>query len=406
MKNLLLKPFKIEPAFKFYEWGSTESIQKLTGRDELKGKTAAEMWMGDHPSGPNWIVDGEKHIPFHSLVREEPEKLIGEKGCSKFGKRIPFLFKVLAAEKPLSIQAHPSKKQAEEGFERENILEIPLDDFSRGYKDNNHKPEIILALTDFKMMKGFRNYESIKDNFKNYCPGTSAFLFEGMEDLSERRKLKTFFSRVLGGCKSDCRKMIEEALVSSEKEKNRDSLISEMIRKFSVYYPGDRGVLSPLFLNCGILKKGEAVYIPSGELHAYVEGTGMELMANSDNVFRGGLTPKHIDKEELGKILVYNAAEIRKADKKTIGNETFFITESDEFILSEIIVDNENKFVSDKDRNIDILLCYDGEAEAAVLSEDSSSIKIRKGECFAVPSSAGSYSITGRGTFYKATVNI
>ena len=400
----MLRPFIIEPAVKFYEWGSTEAIQKLTGRKDLKGETAAEMWMGDHHSGPNMVKDGGKLIPLHSLVEDEPEMLIGEKACRKFGKRIPFLFKVLAAAKPLSIQSHPSKKQAEEGFERENILEIPLDDFSRGYKDSNHKPEIILALTDFKMMKGFRDCQSIRNNFRNYCPETSEFLFEGIKELSESRKIKTFFNRILNGCRIDLMKTIEEALETAEKGNKGDPLVSEMIIKFAHYYPEDRGILSPLFLNCGMIKKGEAVYIPAGELHAYVEGTGMELMANSDNVFRGGLTPKHIDKEELNKILVYKAAEIRKTEKKTLKNETFYITESDEFLLSEIIVDNENKYVSDEDRSIDILICYDGEAEAA--SSGSNSIKVRKGECFAVPSSAGSYSITGRGTFYKATVNL
>ena len=404
MKNIIDKPFKIEPAVKFYEWGSTESIQNLTGKAELKGKTAAELWMGDHQSGPNMIKEGNELIPLHNLVKEEGEKLIGEKAYKNFGGKIPFLFKVLAAAKPLSIQSHPSKQQAEEGFERENILEIPLDDFTRGYKDNNHKPEIILALTDFKMMKGFRDFELIKDNFRKYCGKTSDFLFEGLEDFSEKRKLKTFFERILNGCASGCGRMIDEALKNAEKGENKDSLISEMIKKFSVYYPGDTGILSPLFLNCGMIKKGEAVYIPAGELHAYVEGTGIELMANSDNVFRGGLTPKHIDKEELGKILVYKAAEIKKTDKVSKNNETLFITESDEFLLSEITVEENSKYISDSERNIDILICYEGEAEAAALNAEDSVIKVKKGECFAVPSSAGSYSITGRGTFYKATV--
>ena len=404
MKNTIIKPFIIVPAVKYYEWGSTESIQNLTGKAELKGKTAAELWMGDHPSGPNMIKEGDKLIPLHTLVKEEGEKLIGDRAYKKFGGRIPFLFKVLAAAKPLSIQSHPSKKQAEEGFERENILEIPLDDFSRGYKDNNHKPEIILALTDFKMMKGFRDFNSITRNFRTYCGKTSGFLFEGLEDLSEKRKIKTFFERTLSGCKSECSSMIEEALKTAEKEEYRDSLEAEMIRKFSVYYPGDTGILSPLYLNCGMIKKGEAVYIPAGELHAYVEGTGIELMANSDNVFRGGLTPKHIDKEELVKILVYNAVEIRKTEQKIKNNETFYITESDEFLLSEITVDDKNTYISEKERNIDILICYDGEAEVKALNGENSTIKVKKGESFAVPSSAGSYSITGSGTFYKATV--
>ena len=400
MKSIIDKPFLLEPAFKYYDWGSLEFLQNLTGRSNLKGKTAAEMWMGDHISGPNMIKYGKEIYPLHNLVEEEAVKLIGEKASSEFSGKIPFLFKVLAAAKPLSIQSHPSKKQAEEGFERENILDIALDDFTRGYKDNNHKPEIIYALTDFKMMKGFRNYETTAANFKKYCPDSSVFLFEGLKEYSEEKKIKKLFTGILTSCKSDCVKMINEALKKTE---NDISLESEMINKFSQFYPGDSGILSPLYLNCAMIKKGEAVYIPAGELHAYVEGCGMELMANSDNVFRGGLTPKHIDRDELLKILKYKPTEINKVEKTVINNEIFYKTESNEFLFSEISVNKDEKYISDKDRNIDILICYEGNAE--VESKDGAII-VKKGDSFAVPSCAGNYSITGKGIFYKATVPI
>ena len=406
MKKIISRPFLLEPAFKYYEWGSETAIQEITGRKELEGKTAAEMWMGDHPSGANFLVDGTEKIPFHDLVKEKPDKILGKNVSKKYRKSLPFLFKVLAASKPLSIQSHPSRKQAEEGFERENILEIPMDDFTRGYKDSNHKPEIILALTSFKMMKGFRSYSSIRDNLKKYCPATSQWIIKEMgdvKDLTESKKLKKFFKTIMSCSCSDTGRMIDEALKNSQKEEFKDKLESDFIRKFSEYYPDDAGILSPIYLNCSVLEKGEAVYIPAGELHAYVEGTGIELMANSDNVFRGGLTPKHVDREELYKILKYRTTEIRKTDKKVNGCEKIFTTESEEFLLSEIIVDKENNYVSDEDRNIDILICYEGSAEVECESSKSG-ITVMKGDSFVLPSAARKYTITGEGTFYKATV--
>lgn len=404
MENKNLKPYLLEPAFKLYSWGSYTAIQNMTGRKELEGKTAAEMWMGDHPSGLNSIKEDSSLYPLHNLVESYPEKLIGKSSHEKFPGTIPFLLKVLGAEKPLSIQSHPDKKQAEEGFERENILNIGMKDFNRGYKDRNHKPEIILALTPFKMMKGFRRYEKIKENFSLYCPESSEMLFFNCPGYSEEKNIKSFFKKIMSAGRHDSENMINEALsaINKGKSEDNDKTVSEMIKKFSEYYPGDPGILSPLYLNCAVLSPGDAVYIPAGELHAYIEGTGIELMANSDNVFRGGLTAKHVDREELYKILRYRPTEIKKIEGKKEKGETFFFTESEEFLLSEIVLDKDKKYNSAEDRNIDILICCEGSAE--VLDSGGCRINVSKGESFLVPSSTGRYSIIGEGVFYKATV--
>ena len=202
----------------------------------------------------------------------------------------------------------------------------------------------------------------------------------------------------------DSENMINEALsaINKGKSEDNDKTVPEMIKKFSEYYPGDPGILSPLYLNCAVLSPGDAVYIPAGELHAYIEGTGIELMANSDNVFRGGLTAKHVDREELYKILRYRPTEIKKIEGKKEKGETFFFTESEEFLLSEIVLDKNKKYNSAEDRNIDILICCEGSAE--VVDSGGSRINVSKGESFLVPSSTGRYSIIGEGVFYKATV--
>ncbi len=404
MEDIISKLFLLEPAFKYYDWGSASSIQEITGRKELGGKTAAEMWMGDHASGPNMVKTGNSLIPFHRLLESEPEKILGRNAVSRFGKTLPFLFKLLASSKPLSIQAHPSRKQAEEGYERENILEISLDDFTRGYKDRNHKPEIMLAVTDFTMMKGFRKYSIITENFRKYCPSSSHQLFSSTSEYPEEKKIKSFFRNIMSASISEIRRMTEESISSAVRDENRNSLVSQLITRFSGYHPDDAGILSPLYLNCDVLERGEAVYIPSGELHAYVEGTGMELMANSDNVFRGGLTSKHIDREELFRILDYSPGEIKRVEKKVTGNEIFYPADSEEFLISEIDVSREKSYISPDERNLDIVFCLSGNASVSKKDSENEKIDIVKGDSFAAPSCAGSYSITGEGVFYKATV--
>ena len=362
----------------------------------MEEKSVAEMWMGDHPSGRNMIKVQDELLPFHDLIISYPKEILGNECIKKFGPVLPFLFKLLAAEKPLSIQAHPDKVQAESGFERENILNISMKDYTRGYKDKNHKPEIILALTDFIMMKGFMEYGIIYENFREYCGSSSEILF------SEKgiNPIKDFFNKIIYSDRHSLEIMIREALKNTSK---KDNLISELIIKFSRFYPEDPGILSPLFLNSTVLKVGEAVFIPAGELHAYVNGTGIELMSNSDNVFRGGLTNKHVDREELLEILSYKPSEIIKVGKVKSDCETFFPTSSDEFLLSEIKINPGDRYISRSKRNIEIIFCYSGGA-AIETDEKNYIMSIKKGDSFFIPSALADYTIRGEGVFYKATV--
>lgn len=400
MKKINIKPYIIEPCFKYYDWGSYSSIQKITGRIELEERTVAELWMGDHQSGPNSIKTDSGLTGFHEILESMPDEIMGIKSSTRFNGKLPFLFKLLASEKPLSIQAHPDKKQAERGFERENILNIPLDDFTRGYKDRNHKPEIILALSDFTVMKGFLNFKNIKDNFSTYCPESSAFLFRGITVSSEEKMIKTFFKNMMTAGMHEIKYMIKESLSFSKKE---NTLVSKLISKFSHFYSDDPGILSPLYLNSAVLEKGDALYVSAGELHAYVEGTGMELMANSDNVFRGGLTNKHVDRDELYEILKYSPSVIDKVEKISDKNETIYQTVSEEFILSEIVVDKDRNYASAEERSIEILFCCEGNA-VITNGKDGNLLDVKKGECFFVPSFLKKYYIKGEGTFYKAAI--
>ncbi|MDR0411582.1 MAG: mannose-6-phosphate isomerase, class I [Treponema sp.] len=284
--------FKLKNQIKHYVWGAPEWIPALIGIENPDQLPFAEMWMGVHPGGPSIIT----------ALDERLDTFMARNSWTG----LPFLFKVLAADRPLSIQAHPSKAQAVAGFERENRASIPIDDPKRNYKDPNHKPEIICALTPFKAMVGFREITEICLLLDAFSLNNDHFIYlKAALDNGLRLFLQTLFelpvetkrqisTHILRNCQTLCAKSPDF------------SEIWKTIASFAALYTEDTAVLSPLYLNFIDLKPGEALFLPSGVLHAYVHGLGVELMANSDNVLRGGLTPKHIDVEELLNILKFS----------------------------------------------------------------------------------------------------
>jgi mannose-6-phosphate isomerase len=231
--------FKLDNQIQHYPWGSPRFIPELIGKDNPSHEPWAEMWMGVHPGGLSFVECEGKRLSLKELIEKNPTQYLGPGQAA-----LPFLFKLLAAAKPLSIQAHPNMVQAAEGFARENAAGIPLDAPERNYKDPNHKPEIIVALTPFTALAGYRP--------AGQAPEAAAI---------------------------------------------------QLAARLQKDFPGDPGNEAPLRLNLLKLQPGEALFIPAGILHAYIEGFGVELMANSDNVLRGGLTQKHIDREELQRVL-------------------------------------------------------------------------------------------------------
>jgi mannose-6-phosphate isomerase len=253
------------------------------------------------------------------LIREDPERYVGKETADAFGG-LPFLFKLLAADKPLSIQAHPNQAQARQGFERENRLGIPLDAPNRNYRDRNHKPELLCALGKFKALCGFREKReifSLLETFFAFSP-----FWESLKPLRNALKepdpgsLKDFQSRlfVLPG---ETRRGIGAYIQKRAPAAGAYAEEWRCAAAFAELYPGDSGILSPFYLNLISLEPGDALYIPAGVLHSYIEGFGVELMANSDNVLRGGLSSKHIDREELLAVLNPNPCRpgILKAEK-------------------------------------------------------------------------------------------
>ncbi|MHA7289272.1 mannose-6-phosphate isomerase, class I [Arthrobacter sp. MDT3-24] len=302
--------YEIENVLRDYAWGSTTAIAGLLGRPE-SGRPEAELWIGAHPGAPSMArrVDGSV-APLDALIAEDPEHFLGSESVAEFGPRLPFLTKILAAALPLSLQVHPSIEQAKAGFARENADGIAPDAAHRNYRDDNHKPEMIFALTPFEALCGFRAPASTRkillhlaacfDLVETGVPPLLVELLEVLENPDEGAGLRSAFERLITGGDdvSHTTAMVAAALISGAPLAPYRAELSTVI-SLNEKYPGDPGVLISLLLNRISLAPGEAVYLPAGNVHAYLHGLGVEVMASSDNVLRGGLTPKYIDVPEL-----------------------------------------------------------------------------------------------------------
>jgi mannose-6-phosphate isomerase len=312
--------FKLQNTVKHYEWGSAEWIPAVTGEDNPQNIPWAELWMGLHPEGPSKTVYRGEVLPLSQLINGNPGAFLGKTAEEKYGA-LPFLFKLLAAEKPLSIQAHPNLTQAKEGWMREERAGIALNAPERNYKDANHKPEILCALGPFTGMCGFREPPEIDARLKCFislaplplqdtlqCLRSTLHGADGMAGGGMETGLRAFLTALFGmdtlSRQLLCRYACNTAGELIEKyPRYREEW--ELTSSFARVYSEDPAVIAPLYLNCINLEKGEAVYLPAGILHAYIRGLGVELMADSDNVLRGGLTGKHIDIDELFKIILF-----------------------------------------------------------------------------------------------------
>lgn len=386
-----------------YAWGSNTAIPGLLQRHVPSEKPQAELWMGAHPKAPSQVFCEGHWRSLLEVIQENPIETLGEKTAAEFSGKLPFLLKVLAAAKPLSIQAHPNLEQAKRGFARENELGIALDAPHRSYKDDNHKPEIICALTPFWALRGFREISEILTLLeKIQAPSLSeeVTLFRSQPD---REGLKRFFKQLMTAEAKQQRRIAEQA-VSTARRWTKNEPVWTWMLKLNQEYPGDIGVLSTILLNLVQLRPGEAMYLPAGELHAYLEGTGVELMVNSDNVLRGGLTPKHIDVQELLNILSFRGGEVQILSPKRLAfGEVVYPTKTVEFVLSVITVNEKAPFESSRNRSVEIMICTDGEGAIKDLS-DGGMIRLTRGISFIVPAALEQYRLEGTATLFKATV--
>jgi mannose-6-phosphate isomerase len=388
-----------------YAWGSTTKIPELLGEKNPGSEPFAELWMGAHPKAPSMANCDGKWISLQKLIDTKPREILGIEVAKRFNNKLPYLFKVLAAAKPLSIQAHPSLEQAKEGFARENRLGVPLDADNRNYKDDNHKPECICALSEFWALCGFRNISDIILMMRTICPLGLAEKIDMLEKNPNPEGLKQFYTNLMT-MKAKTRKQIIKEAVQNAKDRSDEDNTFYWIVRIADEYPSDIGILSPILLNLIHLKPGQALFLKAGELHAYLKGLGMELMANSDNVLRGGLTPKHIDVPELLKALNFRSQSINILEGVPLTkNERVFETPAAEFVLSTISVTEEQPYQRPGQKSVEILMCIEGSANLSGY-DNNENYNVKRGDSLIITAAAEGYKITGKAVFYKAMVPV
>lgn len=333
-----------------YAWGSRSAIAGLRGLPVPSPHPEAELWFGAHPAAPARCVRGDEpadaaHRDLLAVITDDPTRELGEPTAKRFGQRLPFLLKVLAADEPLSLQAHPSSEQAAEGFARENAAGIPIDAPDRNYRDSSHKPELVVALTPFDALTGFREPEQTVALLKELQVSELDPYLGMLAGQPDSEGLRALFTTWLTLPEQLIAALIPAVLDGAVALLGRGTTefapVLRTVLELGEMYPNDPGVLASLLLNRISLEPGEGVYLPAGNLHAYLSGVGVEIMANSDNVLRGGLTPKHIDVPELLRVLNFTPADPAELSPtfRTVGAERIYLTPAPEFRLSRIELD-------------------------------------------------------------------
>jgi mannose-6-phosphate isomerase len=378
----------IDGSIRAYEWGSTTSIPDLLGRP-ITGEPAAELWLGAHPSAPSLV--GGDHTPLDRLVAADPVGSLGPVVHERFGA-LPFLLKVLAAAAPLSLQAHPSTAQAEAGFAREDAAGIPLDARDRSFRDRRHKPELICALTDFDALCGFRDPEATLEVLASIGVPALDTVGAMLRNDPSPAGLRALLEWLLTLDDADAAALVGP-VVAACAELRDDPYAREraMAAALGARYPGDAGVVTALLLNLVTLRPGEALFLGEGNLHTYLLGTGVEIMASSDNVLRGGLTSKHVDVPTLVEVVDATPIAPRIQRPPLIdGLATYDVPVAD-FSLERIELDGEITVGPGPA----ILLCTSGHADAGNHVLD-------QGTAAWIPARDEAFSLTGRATIFRA----
>ncbi len=332
-------------AIRTYAWGSRTAIADFTGRPSPTAHPEAELWLGAHPGDPARLDGPEGEVSLLDAIAADPEAELGPAVRARFGDTLPFLVKVLAADEPLSLQAHPSAEQAVEGYEREDRAGVPVTSPVRNYRDRSHKPEILVALSDFQALAGFRPAGRSVDLMRALAvPELNSYLAL-LTDQSDAAGLRALFTTWITAPQPDIDALIpavlEGAVTYIRSGAKEFADVARTILELGERYPGDAGVLAALLLNRVALAPGEGIFLPAGNLHSYLHGIGMEVMANSDNVLRGGLTPKHVDVPELLRVLDFTPVADARVGTHRDGIETVYQTPAVEFAASVLTLDGE-----------------------------------------------------------------
>ncbi len=374
-------PLLLRGAVQHYAWGGRELIPSLLGVENPAGRPFAELWLGAHPAAPALLETPGGPLPLDRYIAARPAETLGP-AAPLFENRLPFLLKVLDARSMLSIQVHPDKRQAEEGFRRENGAGVPPGAPHRNYKDPNHKPEVHVALSEFWMLHGFRPLDEILRLAGRY-PELSPLMSERAAGLRE------IYTRAMSLPQASVDALLNPLIARLEQgpppaKHSPDYWALRAAREFPLPGGGrDRGLFSIYLLNLLRLEPGEGTYQPAGVPHAYLEGATVELMANSDNVLRAGLTPKHVDVDELLRAVSFEcgAPEILRGVPVSAA-ETAYRTAAEEFELSRLALAPGASCAGVSARGPEILLAIEGQA---LLRAGNRTLDLPRGKAAFVP---------------------
>ncbi|MFC4495943.1 mannose-6-phosphate isomerase, class I [Streptomyces ovatisporus] len=413
-----------------YAWGSTTAIPEFLGAAPT-GEPQAELWMGAHPGAPSHVDRGSGAQPLSALIEADPEGELGPDAVAAFGPRLPFLLKLLAAASPLSLQVHPDLGQAREGFADEESRGVPLEAGHRNYKDSQHKPELICALTPFEGLCGFRAAAEAADLLAALDVDGLKPYVDVLRASPESDALREVLTAVLTADREEMSRTVAEAaraakhLSAGARRETGATVPAEgsttgagayeldaEARAYAAYasladhYPGDPGVIAAMLLNHVRLQPGEALYLGAGVPHAYLEGLGVEIMANSDNVLRCGLTPKHVDVPELLRIVRFEPGDpgVLRPDTGADGEQRYEVP-TREFRLSRYALAPAAAPRRLDDRTPQILLCTHGRAVLRSAEADGGELTLERGQS-AYVKAGEQVEASGDGTLFRATVAV
>jgi mannose-6-phosphate isomerase len=394
--------FKLKGKVQHYAWGGTEYIPHWLGINNPDHKPYAEYWMGAHPAASSTITINSTKESLYTLIQQQPDLFIGKKVKEQFGE-LPYLFKILDVKDMLSIQVHPSKASAVEGFEEEEAIGLAIDSTQRNYKDKNHKPEAMVALSEFWLLHGFLPEDKLLQVLETVPE------FNGLKEIVLDKGYKGLYEHVMMMRQREVDRLLIPLVEREVKLKKNNELtrnepgwwVTKLYKDADGLNKIDRGIFSIYFFNIVKAEPGEAVFQGAGVPHAYLEGQCVELMANSDNVLRGGLTPKHVDIPELLKHIIFEGIEpgVMRGISLT-GGEKNYPCPVEDFAISKIELEPNETYQSEA-TSLEIIVVIEGETEAS----GTNKLTAKKGEVIAIlPGETYSISTHNKLYAYKAFV--